>query len=433
MSEFPDKALNKTLDEFISYPCMQAAVKFLTNNSAAIDAALTTLITTEIPAFSQTSNPEILPALSRHARFHTQEILRLLANGAPGSFAFVGDYARHCAEQRFPLEDILHAYRCTHKIFSPWLRHALLSSLANKDDAASAIATVADFTIAYTDAISTVATSAYLSHIRFIAEVAGDQRAELLSILLRGCDESDGRVAKLLRDAGFLDQRLSFCVVLARSVNPVEMLNPARANRLADAIDQALLEFLPRHLLDIRENRVVIVFCAPRRLSGWTVPTVALAQRVKAVLGTLGNSVLVGISNDVPSTSQIPGALREATLALNLSDVTQRVLQFADIPVQHLLIHLAGEEFQRVLPAWHSTLMQSNAKQNGALLTTLRSYANTNMNALKTAQELAIHPNTLYARLQKICEITGLDAKEFHALNALLIIAQWTKPNSSPQ
>jgi sugar diacid utilization regulator len=45
------------------------------------------------------------------------------------------------------------------------------------------------------------------------------------------------------------------------------------------------------------------------------------------------------------------------------------------------------------------------------------------MNVLKSAEILAVHPNTIYARLQRILDVTGLDAKEYHALNELLIVA----------
>jgi sugar diacid utilization regulator len=259
-----------------------------------------------------------------------------------------------------------------------------------------------------------------------------DQRAEFLTILLEGYDESDGRVAKILRTAGYLDKRQSFCVVLARSADPTEMLNPARARRLVDAMDKALQGFSPRRLIDIRDNKVTIVFSDPRRTSGWTAPTSTLALRVTAELTTIGNAVLVGVSNDVPSTSQIPTAMREASLALELSNVTQRVVQISEIPIQRLLLHLAGEDFHRVMPLWHDRFLQANSKQRGALITTLRAYADANMNVLKSAELLSIHPNTIYARLEKILDITGLNAKNFHSLNELLIIAEYKlKPMSN--
>ena len=171
------------------------------------------------------------------------------------------------------------------------------------------------------------------------------------------------------------------------------------------------------------------MFSDARRTSGWTAPTSTLALRVTAELNTIGNSALAGISNDVPSTSQIPMAHREANLALDLSNVSQRVVQFSEVPIQSLLLHLAGEEFQRIKPGWHAKFLQVNNKQRGALIKTLRTYADANMNVLKTAELLSIHPNTIYARFDKIFDITGLDAKNFHSLNELLLVADCNKSN----
>ena len=64
------------------------------------------------------------------------------------------------------------------------------------------IPAVADFTMEYTGAISTIAASTYVAQTRLLADVAGDQRAELINILLDGYDESDDRVAKILKNGG---------------------------------------------------------------------------------------------------------------------------------------------------------------------------------------------------------------------------------------
>jgi sugar diacid utilization regulator len=139
---------------------------------------------------------------------------------------------------------------------------------------------------------------------------------------------------------------------------------------------------------------------------------------------------LIGVSNDVPSTSQIPNAHREALLALELADVTNRVVQFSEIPARRLLMHLAGEEFQRALPVWAGQFMLADDKTGGVLVATLRAYANANMNVLKTADDLSVHPNTIYARMQRILDMTDLDARSFHALTELLIVAECSSRSS---
>ena len=85
-------------------------------------ATLRAAVLAEIPAFSASGNPEILPSLDAHADAHIQEIRRLFDGGAIGDFEFVRTHAHRRAEQRFPLDAILHAYRCGHRILSHWLQ-----------------------------------------------------------------------------------------------------------------------------------------------------------------------------------------------------------------------------------------------------------------------------------------------------------------------
>ena len=422
MSDYHANALNDALRRVASSPILAAAIDRVANNAAAISAQLQQAVLAEVPEFSRSRNPDLLPELARHGREHIDTIVRLLRGGGLGRFDFVHEHARRRAEQRFPLEATLHAYRSGHKVLSRWLRESALMVASSAEDAQRAIAAVVDFAIEYTDAISTAFAGTYSSHSLLLADVAGDQRSQLLQILLDGHDEADVRAARILRDAGFLDERQSFCVALARSVDPTEMLNASRARRLADSIEQILAEMAVRRVIDIHTNKVTMVFAAVRRDSGWTAPRSSLAKRIGAVLSFVGNAALIGVSNDVPSTSHIPTGLREAAAALELASVSQRVVQFSEIPLQRLLLHFAAEDFRRVLPAWTNEFYAADDNARGALAATLRAYASFDMNVLKAAQALGVHPNTVYARLQRIFDISGLQARSFDALNDLLIV-----------
>ena len=378
-------------------------------------------VLTEVTAFAASGNPEILPTFSRHVEDHMQQILRLFDGGEVGSFEFVRDHARLRAEQRFPLEAVLHAYRCGHRILSHWIRDAAISCRpANLEDAVSAIA---DFAIEYTNLISTIATSEYVAHTRLLAEAEGDLRTELLNILLSGYDESDARVARLLRRAGYLDQRLSYCVVVAQPVNAAEMENPARAQRIVNAITDAVAGISLRRLAGVRDNLVTFIFSDRRRQSGWTAPQANLAERLHPPLLALGPSVLVGISADHPSTSFVPRALHEARTALDLAGHANRVVGFSTLPVRSLLLHHGSSHLQAALPAWASTLADADTQAGGILIQTLRAVADADMNMQKAARLLGKHPNTIYARIERIHELTGLDAQRYCELTELLLAA----------
>jgi len=423
MTDYHAKSLSDALLRLAESPALGATTRRICDYAAAIAAELQQAVLAEVPQYSQSMNPDLLPESARHWSQHTEEILRLLRGGQPASFDFVREHARRRAEQRFPLEATLHAYRTGHKVLSRWLRESRAGDPSRARRAPHDADAITDFAMEYSDAISTTFAGTYSSHTLLLADVAGDQRAELLQVLLDGRDEADPRVARILREAGFPKKHPVFCVALARSVDPAEMLNAARARRLADSIEQVLGESSVRRLIDMHSNRVTMVFSDVRRESGWTAQRGSLAKRIAEALDFVGNAALIGVSRDVPSTSHIPIAHREALAALELAHVTERVVQFADIPTMRLLLYFAGEEFRRVLPAWAGEYHAADDRAHGSLSATLRAYAEADMNVLKAAQALAVHPNTLYARFQRIAEICGLQARFFKDLSTLLIIA----------
>ncbi len=407
---------------------LDAAIGFLLEHRDAIETDLAERVVAQIPAFTATGNPDILPELARHGAEHMTEMLRLLRGGRVADFGFVLMHARRRAEQRFPLEAVLHAYRCGHKVFARWLRDAVLTTSPSPDTAQSATAAIADFAIEYTDAISTIAAAEYSAHARLLADDAQDQRGQLLDFLLEGYDEADGRIAKLLKEAGFLAGRQVFCVAVARSVDPAEMLNAARARRLHDTIEQLFGNSKVRLLSGLRQQKMTMVFSDMRRVSGWTAPRSSLAEQVSGTLVSVGNAALIGVSNDVPSTSHIPSAFNEAAIALELADVTERVLLLSKVPARRLLLHFAGDEIRRALPPWAGALFEADDRARGKLVETLRAYANADMNVLQAAQLIGVHANTVYLRLQRVRDATGLDAQSFANLTELLIVADCRPP-----
>jgi hypothetical protein len=404
--------LSHTLTALTAAGFRPAAAAPLSHTMDAARAALALTTKSEIPAYSETGNPDILPEFDRHATELFTEVHRLVGGSDTPQLEFVRRHAARTAEQNFPLEATLHAYRCGHRVLSSWLRNA-----ASPD----AIAAVNDFVMDYVDTVSTIATAEYVRRTRQLSEAEADRRSYLLTMLLKGYDESDRRVTRLLRSAGYLEQRQSYCVILVRPVNLTEMDNPARANRLLAATRQALGKLSLRTLFGLHDNHVVAVASATRRQSGWTAPQTALAERVAWPLLTLGNAVLVGVSADVPSTALIPKALHEAELALDTTSVGERVVKYGDIPLRKLLLHLAEGRVQAALPGWTDTLAAADNRAKGKLVATLRAYASADMNVQKAAKTLAVHPNTIYARMQKVEDLTGLNATRFHALSELLL------------
>jgi hypothetical protein len=380
--------------------------------------ALRAAVRAEVPSYSTSGNPEILPELEAHGKMHLGEIARLFDGAAVGDFAFVRAHARRRAEQRFPLEAILHAYRCGHRVMARWMREASVAAVGGDGRVVPA---VADFAIEYTNAISTILTADYVAQVRALAEAEGDRRTEVLNALLSGFDEGDGRVQRMLRRAGYLDQRQSFCVVLVQSIDPVEMENPERAQRIVDSVAQAVSSLRINMLIGIRDNLVTAVMSDIRRLSGWTAPQDKLARRLQSSLALLGPSVLTGISSDQPSTAFVPKALQEASTALDCASVSERVVQFSTLPIRRLLLHRAAGNAPITSPSWMPALLDADAKQRGVLVQTLRAYAKADLSISAAARALTVHPNTLYARFEKIHSLTGVNTQHYHELEDVLL------------
>jgi len=382
---------------------------------------LTTSVLEEVPAWSDSANPDVRPELQAHLDQQLDEVEHLLSGSAPRGWGFVEEYAKRHAAQRFPLEALLHTYRCVHKVLSAWVRDAALAVADESAHVRRVVAAVADLAIEVTDAISTAATSAYVDETRRLAEAEGDRRNELMNILLQGYDESDGRAAQLLRKAGYLKQRQAYCVVAARSVNPAEMDNTARAQRMADSLGEVLAATPLRALTGVRDNLVVAIVSGTRRLSGWTAPQSLLADRLIPHLRMVGPAALIGLSNDVPSTSHIPRAAAEARLALDFASFGERVMPYSLLSLKQLLVAQARDGMTPALPAWLDAFASADERARGRLGDTLQAYANADMNVLRAAKHLKIHPNTIYARAQKISDITGKNLLVYHDLTELLL------------
>ncbi len=395
--------------------------KALAASAEATATELQKRVVEEVAAFSESANPDILPELRAHLDAIVAEVCRLLAGGKPGDLGFARAHAGRRAEQRFPLEASLHAYRCCHRVLSNRIRDAALAAADQDAQLRRVIAAAADFAIEFTDAISTLATSEYVLQTRRLAEAEGDQRAELLNILLGGYDESDSRAAQLLRRAGYLEQRQSFCIVAARSIDPREMEHPARAKRMVEAVADALHDSPVRVLSGVREGIATLVLSATRRASGWTAPQSLLADRVYPRLLQVGPAAVIGLSSDAPATGHLRRAHHEALTALDFASVANRVQAYGQIPFRRMIVRHARDNMQAALPRWLAPLQKADQKARGTLSATLKAYADANMNALQAAKDLGVHANTIYSRMQRISDVSGRNALAYHDLTELLL------------
>src|SRR5262245_349415 len=111
MADYPSTLLG-ALDDLGKHYSLPDAAAHLERHSPASAHQLARTVPKQGPDFTASRNPDIVPDVARHAADHLGEIVRLLRTRLGADLDFVREHARRRAEQHFPLEAVLHAYRC---------------------------------------------------------------------------------------------------------------------------------------------------------------------------------------------------------------------------------------------------------------------------------------------------------------------------------
>ena len=72
------------------------------------------------------------------------------------------------------------------------------------------------------------------------------------------------------------------------------------------------------------------------------------------------------------------------------------------------------------MPKWVDRFRAADGIKAGELSSTIRAFAECNLNVKQTARRLALHTNTVYFRLNRIRELTGVDPRSFSGASLLL-------------
>jgi hypothetical protein len=398
-----------------------------------------------------------LAALDAHVREHLTEIHRLIGGSNWPQFEFVRRRAGASAGQELAIEDTLVAYRLLREVLARWLHNAaaqITSPQTGTGIAAPAApideptrSVLEGFVTAYIDAVSTLVTTEFVRHARRMSEVGSDRRARELEALLGGWDDTDGSTTELLQRGGLLTPDTRFCVAVLAAAPPDAPASPAasahRPDQARAPAEGAMtgagegpgdgqgqgpvpspteLDRLTAAALEAITAATDSDVRAARQ--GDHVVIVALHADAAALawpLLSLGKTVMAGIGAVATSAGAVPQALEQARVALRHAGGRQRVVTYADIPLRARLLHTAGEGVSESMPAWTGALLGADGRARGKLGATLRAYGDADMNVLKAAKALAVHPNTFYGRLRKIRDLTGLDPIRFADLNELLL------------
>lgn len=259
------------------------------------------------------------------------------------------------------------------------------------------------------DSSSTAAEIGVLLHARVLA--SGQDRArrdDLVERLLSPDAASAVSARDEAVDRGLLDGDGQAAVLLIR---------PAPADgELPDTTPSAILLDVERFLLN-RTGMRTLTACWPRRA------TVVITRRPSQSGEWLGESVRalhqqlskagswhVGAGGPVPGLDQLAVARRQAEIALSTTSGPGAAC-WSELSVDALLAQVPRQAWaDALLPASLTRLLSDPAA--AALLPTLEVFLDRACDVRSTATELRIHRATLYHRLSRIEQVSGLSLRD---------------------
>lgn len=181
---------------------LDTAVQEFENSAEEINNALYHTISREIPDYIAAGDQNSISLLKQHLKHHTQCIIEIIFSDISVNFDFVAEFIQLSAKQHYSLESNLHLYRICQKVYSRQLRDSILRREISKKKLTRSIAMFDDFIFEYMDSISTLAAQVYVEQTRIITQAAGDKRAQQLTFLLDGFDDSDNQIRSALYESG---------------------------------------------------------------------------------------------------------------------------------------------------------------------------------------------------------------------------------------
>ncbi|HET7015207.1 MAG TPA: helix-turn-helix domain-containing protein [Streptosporangiaceae bacterium] len=129
----------------------------------------------------------------------------------------------------------------------------------------------------------------------------------------------------------------------------------------------------------------------------------------------------IGVSTVHTGLHEVPEAYAEAQVARDALAPAAGVLALPLLSAFDYLTLREAQTAQRLIKPEVRRFVSEDLAAGGTLITTLVTYAESDLNAKVAAQRLHLHVNTAYYRLEKIAERTGYDLRRLTDVVELLI------------
>ena len=399
-------------------PLARATVASLEGRAPEIWKRTFDLLRRESPEYRNAVDDEF----TAESKDHCGELLStIVAMGVgrlsgPEPFAFVRKHAEWRVRHQVPLVASLHAYRLAHKTYWSISREQLAQHRKQKA-ALQALAVLSDFWMELFEAVGALLEEAHGDEEARVVAQSTRLHASAIEELLSGTEPASCEGRQLLTLCGMRPcKEMTVALIRPFPADSRQIDAEVSGRSLVRLLQQSLTSSLFGKLVGRRNGEVVII------TNSDTDTAARLSKHLcRCGLGkrtTVG--AFVGLGLDKMAIECLPEALIEARIALDLASPSRAMVRFSEIDLTEVLAHRADRAILRLIPDWVRASHSSGRDRD--LMGTIRTFAECSLNVKETARRLRVHTNTVYFRLNKIKERTGVDPRTF-AGTSLLITA----------
>ncbi len=376
----------------------------------------------EVPVYSRLRTDQLSRTVLGHSVDHVHAVVRTIRTWTLPSneeLAFVRAQAALRASQGLPLNALLHSYRLGHR--TVWER--LVQVGGDREDVLDAVLALTTLTLGYTDLISAALAEGYFEQQRHLLVELDRDRRDLLENLLVAGDGHPAETERLAATFDLLPGAELLIVVLASSAVPAS----DALTRAAETVRHQLAVVVAQPFVVVRQQEIVAIVPIGRARTTGLVRQVRSAHRE---LSQRGASWAAGVSTVCAGLAEVPRGYDEARHALEAATAHGTVEALLEMRVSDYLVERADGTAQRMVPAAARRLFESIVTADRILVETLLAYASGDMSVRVAAAELAVHPNTVSYRLDKLKRRIGRDPTRFSELVEILAWARIVKTHN---
>jgi hypothetical protein len=254
--------------------------------------------------------------------------------------------------------------------------------------------------------------AAVLIHREYLRAGSAGEREQQLTERLLGADAGDRAAAATVLREESLFSAGPFAVMVAQVDQDGGPVTDADRLALASGLAAVRSRRLPQDVLTLerRDHVLVLVAAPPGETSGAALLPLAEALRDAVRAGDVTHS-RVGVSRVRTALEEAPRSVEEARRAVRIAS---KVGTLGDVsPIEHLgvyeMLDMVPEEALRTMvhPGLLSLLQQGQRTES--LVQTLEIYLDSAGDVKTASEQLFSHRTSLYYRLRRIQELTGLD------------------------